>query len=141
MRRFAQVLEGVRALKREDPHGDGDTVDRVTDDLPASYATAGTLGLMATAPRHLNDEEAHRESGRLLSVLEKVGLRDGDVTRWWNDLSHTELSGRTASQAWQAGDYFAVSNLVEKFASQQLADAISDNPQVARRLLEQSTDF
>jgi hypothetical protein len=96
---------------------------------------------MATAPRHLNDEEAHRESGRLLSVLEKVGLRDGDVTRWWNDLSHTELSGRTASQAWQAGDYFAVSNLVEKFASQQLADAISDNPQVARRLLEQSTDF
>ena len=75
---------------------------------------------------------------RLLDVLRKVGYGDMAASKWWNETEHEELGGRTAAEAWVAGDQTGVRRVVETLASCRLADALSESPGTIDRLLKQS---
>ncbi|MGH9243065.1 MAG: hypothetical protein ACRD29_01860 [Acidimicrobiales bacterium] len=53
------------------------------------------------------------EAVRLNELLLAAGFTDEAVTLWWNQLAHVELDGRTAHQAWVAGEHERVSDLVK----------------------------
>jgi hypothetical protein len=58
-------------------------------------------------PRELN-----RRAAAVSEILGRIGLSSRDTTDWWNLSAHEELGGRTATQAWLAGDRLAVERLV-----------------------------
>jgi hypothetical protein len=91
---------------------------------------------MATAPRDLTPDEAGREAARINHALSKAGFTDAAATQWWNHVGHPKLLGRTATQAWLAGEYAAVIDVVEQLVSARFATALKDRPDVARRLLD-----
>jgi hypothetical protein len=91
---------------------------------------------MADAPRALSADEAGREAARIDHALSRAGFTDADATQWWNHAAHPQLGGRTATQAWLAGDYDAVKAIVEQLVSERFADALKNQPDVARRLLD-----
>ena len=62
-----------------------------------------------TADDGLGGEEA----ARLNALLRTAGFTDAAVTLWWNQFAHSELDGRTALQAWLAGDHAQVTELVK----------------------------
>src|SRR5438045_3588375 len=59
--------------------------------------------------------ESGRRAAALNHLLGQIGLTAPEQTRWWNHVSHEELGGRTATQAWLAGDIDAVTALVEEW--------------------------
>ncbi len=61
----------------------------------------------------LSADEAAWEATRLNIILANKGYDDSDVTRWWNFTQHRELGDQTIAEAWRAGDYSAVSRLVQ----------------------------
>ena len=64
-------------------------------------------------PEQLSPDEATWEATRLNIVLANKGYSDSDVTRWWNFTRHVELDDQTIAEAWKAGEYAAVSHLIE----------------------------
>ncbi|MDA8357299.1 MAG: hypothetical protein M0Z95_13645 [Actinomycetota bacterium] len=58
-------------------------------------------------PRELN-----RRAAAVNEILGRIGLSSRDATEWWNFSAYEELGGRTATQAWLAGDHHAVERLV-----------------------------
>lgn len=64
-------------------------------------------------PGELSPEEATWEATRLNILLANKGYNDSDVTRWWNFTRHAELHDQTVAEAWDAGEYAAVSRLIE----------------------------
>ena len=72
-----------------------------------------------TGPERVRDldemspEEVTWEATRLNIILANKGYSDSDVTRWWNFTRHRELGDQTIAETWKAGDYQAVSRLVE----------------------------
>ena len=58
-------------------------------------------------PRELN-----RRAAALSEILGRIGLSPRGTTDWWNFSAYEELGGRTATQAWLAGDHHAVERLV-----------------------------
>jgi len=64
-------------------------------------------------PGEMTAEEATWEATRLNIILANKGYSDSDVTRWWNFTRHRELGDQTIAAAWNAGEYGAVSRLVE----------------------------
>ena len=62
-----------------------------------------------------SDTEQHRQAAALNHLLGEIGLDSGEQTQWWNLVGHEELGGRTATQAWLAGDAEAVRLLVESW--------------------------
>ena len=64
-------------------------------------------------PETLSPDEATWEATRLNIVLANKGYSDSDVTRWWNFTRHAELDDQTIAEAWKAGEYTAVSHLIE----------------------------
>lgn len=58
-------------------------------------------------PRELN-----RRAAAVNEILGRIGLTSRDTTDWWNFSAYEELGGRTATQAWLAGDHHAVERLV-----------------------------
>lgn len=54
-----------------------------------------------------------RGAPRLNEAFQKLGYSDDALSLWWNHGAHTELGGRGAAQAWEAGDHDAVIALVE----------------------------
>jgi hypothetical protein len=64
-------------------------------------------------PGEMSPDEATWESTRLNIVLANKGYSDSDVTRWWNFTRHAELDDQTIAEAWKAGEYAAVSRLIE----------------------------
>lgn len=72
-------------------------------------------------------------------VLGRIGYDTAAASSWWNDEGRPELGGRTALAAWEDGDYDDVISLVERTASQRLADALAERPDTAQRLLDSSS--
>jgi len=68
---------------------------------------------LMSSPGALSPEEATWEATRLNIVLANKGYSDSDVTRWWNFTRHAELDDQTIAEAWKAGEYAAVSRLIE----------------------------
>jgi len=64
-------------------------------------------------PWEMSAEEAAWEATRLNIILANKGYNDSDVTRWWNFTRHRELGDQTIAEAWRAGEYGAVSRLIE----------------------------
>ena len=64
-------------------------------------------------PWEMSPEEAAWEATRLNIILANKGYNDSDVTRWWNFTRHRELGDQTIAEAWRAGEYAAVSRLIE----------------------------
>ncbi len=64
-------------------------------------------------PGAMSAEEATWEATRLNIILANKGYSDSDVTRWWNFTRHRELGDQTIAEAWKAGDYDAVTRLIE----------------------------
>jgi hypothetical protein len=96
---------------------------------------------MATAPEpQITDIEAARLADRINVLLEKMGFPGGKGTEWWLHVSHEELGGLTAMQAWQRGRQKQVLALVETHVSRQFAQALSAKPSVVKRLLSRE-DF
>jgi transcriptional regulator with XRE-family HTH domain len=69
--------------------------------------------LTSLRPGELSPEESTWEATRLNIVLANKGYNDSDVTRWWNFTRHAELHDQTIAEAWDAGEYSAVSRLIE----------------------------
>jgi hypothetical protein len=61
----------------------------------------------------MSPEEATWEATRLNIILANKGYSDSDVTRWWNFTRHRELDDQTIAEAWEAGRFEEVSNLIE----------------------------
>ena len=59
--------------------------------------------------------ERHRQAAALNHLLGEIGLDPGQQTQWWNLVGHEELGGRTATEAWLAGDAQDVRMLVESW--------------------------
>jgi hypothetical protein len=70
-------------------------------------------GLASVRTGEMTAEESTWEATRLNIVLANKGYNDSDVTRWWNFTRHGELNDQTIAEAWDAGDYSAVSRLIE----------------------------
>ncbi len=70
-------------------------------------------GELPARPGALSPDEATWEATRLNIVLANKGYSDSDVTRWWNFTRHAELDDQTIAEAWKAGEYAAVSHLIE----------------------------
>jgi hypothetical protein len=64
-------------------------------------------------PTDKSDTERQRPSAALNHLLGEIGLPAGEVTQWWNLVGHQELGGRTATEAWLAGDTDEVRLLIE----------------------------
>ena len=64
-------------------------------------------------PDEMTPEEVAWEATRLNIILANKGYSDSDVTRWWNFTRHRELGDQTIAETWKAGEYEAVSRLVE----------------------------
>ena len=54
------------------------------------------------------------------------GLRDSDVTRWWNFTRHRELDDQTVAEAWEEGRYTDVSRLIQSLPDTHFADDDAD---------------
>jgi transcriptional regulator with XRE-family HTH domain len=65
------------------------------------------------SPDQMTTEEVAWEATRLNIILANKGYSDSDVTRWWNFTRHRELDDRTIAETWKAGEYDAVTRLVE----------------------------
>ena len=70
----------------------------------------------------MSPEEATWEATRLNIVLANKGYSDSDVTRWWNFTRHAELDDQTIAEAWKAGEYAAVSRLIESLPDKHGAE-------------------
>ena len=73
----------------------------------------------ALPPGEMTPEEASWEATRLNIILANKGYSDSDVTRWWNFTRHRELDDQTIAEAWRAGEYDAVSHLIETLPDKQ----------------------
>ena len=73
----------------------------------------------AAPPGEMTPEEASWEATRLNIILANKGYSDSDVTRWWNFTRHRELDDQTIAEAWRAGNYDAVSHLIETLPDKQ----------------------
>jgi hypothetical protein len=94
---------------------------------------------MATTPEpQITDAEAARIADRINVLLEKMGYPGGKGTEWWLHVSHKELGGLTATQAWDRGRQKQVLALVEAHVSKQFAQALSAKPSVVKRLLKRT---
>ena len=93
--------------------------------------------MMAIAPEHLDPHQPPRSTVQVNYVLSKVGYDEASIAQWWSD-PQPELGGRTALQTWDRGEYDEVLSLVERLASRRFADALSNNPESVRRLLQTS---
>jgi hypothetical protein len=71
------------------------------------------VGAEEPSSAEMSAEEATWEATRLNIILANKGYSDSDVTRWWNFTRHRELDERTIAEAWAAGDFGAVSRLIE----------------------------
>lgn len=69
-----------------------------------------------------------KEAARLNETLRAAGFTDEAITLWWNQLAHVELDGRTAYQAWGAGEYQLVTDLVNT----KVADGAADREWASR---------
>lgn len=69
----------------------------------------------------LSADEAAWEATRLNIILANKGYGDSDVTRWWNFTQHRELGDQTIAEAWRAGEYSAVSRLVQSLPDKRNA--------------------
>jgi hypothetical protein len=59
--------------------------------------------------------DAGRRAAALNHLLGQIGLSKDEQTEWWNLVVHADLGGRTATQAWLAGDIQGVTSLVERW--------------------------
>ncbi len=91
---------------------------------------------MATETPQIDDAEAANMADRINVLLEKMGYPAGQGTIWWLHVTHEELGGLTAMQAWQRGRQKQVLGLVETHVSKKFAHALSANPSVVNRLLK-----
>lgn len=83
----------------------------------------------------MNPPQAHREAERLNYLLAKVGYEDGLGTQWWNSVAHPELDGRTALEAWQAGDHEEeVTRLADAFIAERFDEKLRPNEALLARL-------
>ncbi len=73
----------------------------------------------------MSPEEATWEATRLNIVLANKGYADSDVTRWWNFTRHRELDDRTIAEAWKAGEYPAVSRLIQSLPDKRVSSGDS----------------
>lgn len=83
-----------------------------------------------------------RQAAALNHLLGQIGLSKDERTQWWNLVAHSELGGRTATQAWLAGDAEAVTALVEQWyaASADAAGRAGRDPEFLALLRRKLTD-
>jgi hypothetical protein len=73
-----------------------------------------------------NSQELNRRAAAVSEILGRIGLSGvaRNTTEWWNLVGYKELGGRTPTQAWLAGDYESVEQLVLEWfdRSEEAAD-------------------
>jgi hypothetical protein len=74
-------------------------------------------------PDELKAEDARRVAAGINEILKALGRRPEDIDGWWNSTPFSELGNRTPTQAWLAGDYEAVRDLIESLQARSLAGA------------------
>jgi transcriptional regulator with XRE-family HTH domain len=74
----------------------------------------------------MTPEEAAWEATRLNIILANKGYADSDVTRWWNFTRHRELDDETVAEAWDAGRYTEVSQLIQSLPDVRVDDDYDD---------------
>jgi hypothetical protein len=88
-------------------------------------------------------EDRHRQAAALNHLLGEIGLSKGEQSQWWNLVAHAELGGRTATQAWLAGDAESVTAIVEQWyaASTEAAGRASHDPEFLAHLRQKLADL
>lgn len=88
------------------------------------------------------DPGGRRQAAAFNHLLGEIGLSNNERTQWWNFVAHDELGGRTATQAWLAGDTDAVIALVERWyrASTDAADRAAHDPNFLALLQRKLTE-
>lgn len=91
--------------------------------------------------RSANAEE-RRQAAALNHLLGEIGLSEGEQSQWWNLVAYAELGGRTATQAWLAGDTDAVTALIEGWyaASAEAAGRAASDPALLALLRQKLAD-
>jgi hypothetical protein len=89
------------------------------------------------------DPGDRRQAAALNHLLGQIGLSKDERSQWWNLVVHSELGGRTATQAWIAGDAEAVTALVEQWyaASADAAGRAGRDPEFLALLRRKLTDL
>lgn len=84
-----------------------------------------------------------RQAAALNHLLGQIGLSKDERTQWWNLVAHSELGGRTATQAWLAGDAEAVTALVRHWyaASSDAAGRAARDPEFLALLRRKLADL
>jgi hypothetical protein len=90
-----------------------------------------------------SDPGDHRQAAALNHLLGQIGLSKDERSQWWNLVTHHELGGRTATQAWLAGDAEAVTALVERWyaASADAAERAARDPEFLTVLRQKLADL
>ena len=84
-----------------------------------------------------------RQAAALNHLLGQIGLSTDERAQWWNLVAHSEVGGRTATQAWLAGDADAVTALVEQWytASSDAAGRAGRDPEFLALLRRKLADL
>jgi transcriptional regulator with XRE-family HTH domain len=101
------------SLKTIRGHVSRDLDREIAYEMERNPGTPGPPGPASAQRGEMSAEEATWEATRLNILLANKGYSDSDVTRWWNFTRHRELGDRTIAETWKAGEYAAVSRLVE----------------------------
>lgn len=114
---WARSLEAERERRVADrlavAGGSPKTVQgHITRDLDRELAFELERRAEAGRQPAMTPEEVTWESTRLHIMLANKGYDNEDVETWWHDMPHRELGGLTVAQAWDAGEYRAVGQLI-----------------------------
>jgi hypothetical protein len=104
------------------PTPPGATAGPPTEDPAPDRFTSDCSGARSGTPAPpVTPDEVTWEVTRLNILLANKGYADTDVARWWHTTRHQELGGSTVAEAWAAGEYGAVTRLVQALPDRLVA--------------------
>jgi hypothetical protein len=72
----------------------------------------------------LSDDQRRQVAAGLNQMLVELGEAEQEISDWWNLIGFPQLGGRTPTQAWLAGDYENVRDLVRSLYEDSAQSAI-----------------
>jgi hypothetical protein len=87
---------------------------------PSVSLLTDTLAVVGRSPvalahenlHELSDDQRRQVAAGLNQILVELGKPRQEISDWWNLIAFSHLGGRTPTQAWLAGDYEEVRDLV-----------------------------